>query len=710
MAAAPSSLPAVTGASGGAGPSALSRALLHRLRSEVLGSVGPQDLVGSTWRVLVLDATTTPVLSACMKMADLVDLGFSLVEDLNKGREPMPTMPVTYFIEPSVNSVNRLIADWPHGEARYREARVYFSRAVPPQLLDAIKRCQPLISRLTALAEANVEFIASDPRAFTVPVPRAMLRLYGEASIAGGSRDADAACEEIGARLATVFATLGEAPRVRYRRVASVDAEDVPGGARRADTTRRVAEAAARALAATGASMGSASGPELLVVDRGFDAVAPVIHDFHYETLACDLFAVRADGVYVPPAPGTLDAAATAHSELAAAPPPPPPPAGAPSNHHVLGPTDELFGELRFLHVAEAFERLDAKLKDFTSRNAAARARKAGEQAGKEGSLQATNTRDLSKLVAALPEYQIEMRRLSCHVDMSARMNAALTARSLKDLGTLEQELVAGKKQGKDLVPFLSGPAGGNCHPSDKLRALICYGATHLRKFDGAKMSQWRKVANLTAADMAAIESLERLGIPVTKEAPKGSLNETSGEGKSTWFGGKKHNFHKSRSSEDMQEAAYELDAFTPRLADLVVACSAGELDSSEFVDVGAGAHQMPPPAASGTLASASAASAPKGKSLRSKRSSSSGGAPSGDDAYAAAARGGVSAVGGSTRATQSAALVVFVVGGVGRSEVRMAHLLSRKLGRDVIVGGCSIDTPCEFIDSLRSLGSASPL
>ena len=108
MAAAPSSLPAVSGSGSVSGSvsSALSRALLHRLRSEVLGSVGPQDLVGSTWRVLVLDATTTPVLSACMKMADLVDLGFSLVEDLNKGREPMPTMPVTYFIEPSVNSVN----------------------------------------------------------------------------------------------------------------------------------------------------------------------------------------------------------------------------------------------------------------------------------------------------------------------------------------------------------------------------------------------------------------------------------------------------------------------------------------------------------------------------------------------------------------------------------------------------------------------------
>ena len=155
--------------------------LAQRLVTDVLGG---QAKGAEEWRVLVLDDSTTSVLSACLKMSDLVDLGFSLVEDLNKQRAPMPALPVTYFVAPTVQAVNRIVADWPANEARYRSARVFFSRPLPPPLLATIQRCTPLVTALTALAEANVDFIANDPRAFTVAVPNALQRLYGDA--AGG--------------------------------------------------------------------------------------------------------------------------------------------------------------------------------------------------------------------------------------------------------------------------------------------------------------------------------------------------------------------------------------------------------------------------------------------------------------------------------------------------------------------------------------------
>ena len=49
----------------------------------------------------------------------------------------------------------------------------------------------------------------------------------------------------------------------------------------------------------------------------------------------------------------------------------------------------------------------------------------------------------------------------------------------------------------------------------------------------------------------------------------------------------------------------------------------------------------------------------------------------------------------------QGRRIVVFVVGGITRSEMRVAHLLSKKLGRDIVLGGTSLDEPEVFLKNL---------
>ena len=49
--------------------------------------------------------------------------------------------------------------------------------------------------------------------------------------------------------------------------------------------------------------------------------------------------------------------------------------------------------------------------------------------------------------------------------------------------------------------------------------------------------------------------------------------------------------------------------------------------------------------------------------------------------------------------------LIVFVVGGVTRGEMREAHALSRELGREVLIGGTEIFTPETFMGELARLG-----
>ena len=50
----------------------------------------------------------------------------------------------------------------------------------------------------------------------------------------------------------------------------------------------------------------------------------------------------------------------------------------------------------------------------------------------------------------------------------------------------------------------------------------------------------------------------------------------------------------------------------------------------------------------------------------------------------------------------QGKRIVAFVVGGVTRSEMRVAHKLSAKLGREILIGSTSCDTPTSFLKSLQ--------
>lgn len=76
----------------------------------------------------------TPCVPACCPA------GVSVVEDIEKRREPLPLAAI-YFISPCSSSVAQLVADF-ESKPLYPSVHVFFSSGVTQEAVDRIKRCR----------------------------------------------------------------------------------------------------------------------------------------------------------------------------------------------------------------------------------------------------------------------------------------------------------------------------------------------------------------------------------------------------------------------------------------------------------------------------------------------------------------------------------------------------------------------------------------
>ncbi|PHT59146.1 putative protein transport Sec1a [Capsicum baccatum] len=633
-----------------------------RLLHEMLGTSGSGDS-RSSWKVLIMDKVTVKVMSSTCKMADITDQGVSLVEDLFRRRQPLPSMDAIYFIQPTKENVVMFLSDMSGREPLYRKAYVYFSSPIPKDLVARIKNDTSVIPRIGALGEMNFEYFPIDSQGFVTDHERALSELFGES--AQNSRLAEASLNVMATRISTVFASLKEFPLVCYRAAKEQDGstaanfrELVPG---------KLATAIWNNITTYKSSIPNYPQKEtceLLILDRSVDQIAPVIHEWTYDAMCHDLLDMNGNK-YVHEVPGKAG--------------------GPPEKKEVLlEDQDPVWLELRHTHIADASERLHDRFTNFVSKN------KAAQMEQRDGS--ELSTRDLQKMVQALPQYNEQKEKLSIHVEIAGELNKVIRETGLRELGQLEQDLVFGDAATKEVIQFLRTKQ--NTSGENKLRLMMIYASVYPEKFEGDKAAKLMQLAKLSPEDMKAVKNM-RLLEGSEKRKPSGSF--------SLKFDSKKKGNAARKDRTGEEEETWQLFRFYPMIEELVEKMCQGDLSKDDYQCMnnaqkttheanGSSARNIPPKATTEST---------NPRSVRSRRTPNWARSRTSDDGYSSDS----SLKNFSTDfKNMGQRIFVFIIGGATRSELRVCHKLTSKLRREVVLGTTSLDDPPQYITKLKLL------
>lgn len=325
--------------------------------------------------VLILDEETSLTLNNFLTLPDLIENGVTVIESISKKRKRFKNFVSIYLLAPTKENIDFIDKDF-RDKKWYSELNVYFTKRITDENFEYIKNKKGVL-KAKNLKEINLNFNIETESIFTAKKNNLEDKIDCLISVV------------------STFRNISSIEVLKLEKDVYKNAEKIYLG-----VCQRVSDM----LKVIKPTNNSKDGGNLtiFILERGFDLVTPLVHDFFYENLLVDVMNLN-----------------FAKIELK-------------NKVYKIDDKDQIFKKYRYSFINEAMKGIDIDFKKFMTENATARAQKKKN----------LNLNQMQNVLGSLNDYNAQVGQFGCHLGLIEKILEKIENENLKETTDSEIAIV----------------------------------------------------------------------------------------------------------------------------------------------------------------------------------------------------------------------------------------------------------------------------
>ena len=374
------------------------------------------QLAQDSFTLIIVDSYSAKLLSNYLTMTDILNKGIFSVESIYNTRQNFPNYNAIYFISPTENSINLLKKDFLN-HPKYKKILIYFTHKIEENNFNLLI-ANNIIKRTILCKELNLSFFIKENNVFDLNFESG-LKIFTLDDI-----NKENLIKSISYRVFSVCTTLKFFPYIQYQKSSKL--------------CYKLCEFLENLLQEFGRIKNLQRNGILLLTDRTFDPMTPLLHDYVYEPLVFDLFSDKInknDEIDVNfendnNNNNIINSNSNENQNK--------------KNKKILKLSDkfELWNSYKLLHFANVLEKISEDFENFRASDLS-KVRKTNDS---------TNLEDMAKIITKMSSYKLKSEELSNNLYLAKELKELVSKNFIGEVIKLEQQIVTGKNEKDEII------------------------------------------------------------------------------------------------------------------------------------------------------------------------------------------------------------------------------------------------------------------